>query len=73
MLGGSAMDEFARKDSNNSSSTGLKKGFLGGILFSVFAIIYGGLISMTLFAFGEGVYLLILLEENTRKTALSIE
>jgi len=51
----------------------LIRGLFGGILFSVFAIIYGGLISMTLFAFGEGVYLLISPEENTREKSLSIE
>jgi hypothetical protein len=73
VLGGSAMDAISSQYSSSSGNTGLISGLFGGIIFSIFAIIYGGLMSITLFAFGEGVYLLISLEENTRRTALLIE
>lgn len=45
-------------------------GVLGGIFASLAALIYGGGAAVTLYALGEGVYLLIDLEENTRATNL---
>lgn len=44
-------------------------GVFGGLLMSFFILLYGGIMSLTLFAAGEGVYLLLALEENTRLTA----
>jgi hypothetical protein len=73
VLGGSALDAISSQYSNGSGNTGLISGLFGGVIFSIFTILYGGLASITLFAFGEGVYLLISLEENTRRTALLIE
>jgi hypothetical protein len=46
---------------------------LGGLLMGLIAILYGGLISLTLYGMGEGVYLLIALEENTRLTATLLQ
>ncbi len=42
---------------------------VGGLLMAVLSLLYGGVAGLTLYAFGEGVALLIALEENTRRTA----
>lgn len=49
---------------------GVFGGAFGGIVFALGALIYGGGAAITLYALGEGVYLLIDLEENTRSTNL---
>ncbi len=48
-------------------------GILIGLLMSLGAILYGGGLAVTLYALGEGIYLLIALEENTRATALLLQ
>lgn len=73
ITGGSAIDAIARQYGGESSGTGVVSGIMVGGIFSFIAIISGGLTSITLFAFGEGIYLLISIEENTRKTAFVIE
>jgi hypothetical protein len=73
VLGGSALGAFAKQYGNGSAGAGLLSGFVGGALISVFVILYGGITSITLFAFGEGISLLITVEENTRKTALLLK
>ncbi len=40
---------------------------------SVIGIIYGGGLSLTLYALGEFIYLLLAIEENTRATVLLLE
>lgn len=52
---------------------GAAGGFVGAIIFSVFALLYGGGLAITMYAFGEGVDLVIALEENTRRTAAFLE
>ena len=69
VLGGAALGNLPNQLGDSSQVTGLLGGALGGILVSLVAIIYGGGISVTLYALGEGVYLLLALEENTRATA----
>jgi hypothetical protein len=44
-------------------------GVVGGVLFSLVIILGGGIYAVTIYALGEAVYLLIALEENTRRTA----
>ncbi len=44
-------------------------GIFSTVIFGVIMIIYGGGIALTLYAAGEGIYLLLALEENTRTTA----
>jgi hypothetical protein len=48
-------------------------GVIGGLIGSVIALIYGGGAAVTLYAFGEGIDLLISLEENTRQTAMVLQ
>ena len=65
VLGGTAMEDFQREF--GGMSTGL--GIVGGIVASFIIFLYGGGLAITLYALGEGVYLLLALEENTRRTA----
>jgi hypothetical protein len=50
---------------------------LGSILVTLFSgivmIIYGGSIALTLYAMGEGIYLMLALEENTRMTVAALQ
>ena len=48
-------------------------GAVGTVIFAVFATLYGGGLAVTMYALGEGVDLLIALEENTRMTASLLE
>jgi hypothetical protein len=46
---------------------------MGMVGAAIVALIYGGIVTVTLYAFGEGIYLLIALEENTRLTSQLLE
>jgi hypothetical protein len=52
---------------------GIRSTVFGGIGLSLLALLYGGITAISLIAFGEGIDLLIALEENTRKTAVMLE
>lgn len=69
VLGGAALESLSTELGEGSAAGGLFGGVVGGILLSLIAILYGGTISVTLYGFGEGIYLLLALEENTRATA----
>lgn len=73
VLGGAAADSLSRQLGSDVGLGGLFGGVLGGILGGVFVIIYGGGAALTLFAVGEGIDLLIALEENTRSTSLALQ
>ena len=73
VLGGSALNSFAQQYGRPINGSGWVGGLLGGVIATIFVIIYGGVVSLALIAFGEGIYLLIAVEENTRKTALLVE
>ncbi len=72
-LGGAAIDSFARQFGGDTSFAGMLGSVLGGLIISGLFIIYGGGLALTLFAVGEGVSLLIAMEENTRATAFFME
>ncbi len=72
VLGGAALDQFSR-GFGGDSGFGSAGGIVGGILLGVLAIVYGGGLSVTLYAAGEGIYLLIALEENTRATTMYLQ
>ena len=57
----------------NSRASGIAGSIVGGLLLSLVVLIYGGIVAISLIAFGEGIYLLIAVEENTRKTALLLQ
>jgi tetratricopeptide (TPR) repeat protein len=66
---GSLLDGIA---SNISSSINGSGGLLGNLLIGMISgglvLIIGGIPSLTSYAFGEGIYLFLALEENTRGT-----
>ncbi len=57
----------------NSRASGIAGSIFGGLIVSLIVLIYGGVVAISLIAFGEGIYLLIAVEENTRKTALLLQ
>jgi hypothetical protein len=69
VLGGAALDRFGREFGGHSPMGGFLGGMLGGVVGTVMVILYGGGLSVTLYGIGEGVDLLMALEENTRLTA----
>jgi len=77
ILGGSlmtaAIDSFSNSGGGSSGPAGVLGGVVGGVILGVIILLYGGIASITLYAFGEGIYLLIGLEENTRTTALLLQ
>jgi hypothetical protein len=70
---GTIFESVSQEIGINSNGSGVAGGIVGGLFVSFLALIYGGIISISLIAFGEGIYLLISIEENTRKTALLVE
>ena len=73
VVSGTAIEAATQQYGVNSTGAGILGGIFGGLLGGIFIILYGGLISLMLVAFGEGVYLLIGIEENTRKTTYMME
>jgi len=78
ILGGSLMSTVLNSVSNfgggsSSGPAGFLGGILGGVIIGGLILLYGGIASITLYAFGEGIYLLIGLEENTRTSALLLQ
>ncbi|MGA2505470.1 MAG: hypothetical protein ABSG01_15420 [Anaerolineales bacterium] len=67
-FGGTALSSLSRSY-GSSGAGGLFSGLLGGILVGGMILLYGGITAITTYALGEGVYLFIGLEENTRATA----
>ena len=72
VLGGAAADTFGRQLGSDVGLGGLLGGVFGGLLLSFFIVLYGGGMALTLYAAGEGIYLLLALEENTRATVLAL-
>ncbi len=70
---GTVVESFSRDIGINSSGAGVAGSIVGGLLLSLVVLLYGGIVAVSLIAFGEGIYLLIAVEENTRKTALLIQ
>jgi hypothetical protein len=53
--------------------SGIFGGILGGLFLGVLVILYGGGMAITFFALGEGIDLLLALEENTRATTMLLQ
>ena len=70
ILGGTAFENVLQTLPNGGGQgLGILGGVLGGVIASLIIIIGGGIYAISIYALGEGVYLLIALEENTRRTA----
>ncbi len=67
-LGSAALGNLGR-DGGALAASGVVGGFVAGIV----VVLYGAFLSLTLYAFGEGIYLLLALEENTRLTATILQ
>jgi len=67
-LGGAFMDSIG-SELGTDSGLGLFSGIFGGLFMAGITILYGGGSAITLYAFGEGIYLFLAIEENTRTTA----
>jgi len=77
ILGGSLMNSMMNGLNNygggSASPAGLFGGIVGGVIVGVLILLYGGIASISLYAIGEGIYLFIGIEENTRTTALLLQ
>ena len=78
ILGGSVINSILNSVSNygggsSSGPAGLFGGILGGVVIGGIILLYGGITSITLYALGEGIYLFIGIEENTRTTAFLLQ
>jgi hypothetical protein len=69
VIGGSALREAPA----GSELTRLVGSTLGGVLLAGLTILYGGLIALGAYAFGEMISLFLSLEENTRQTAAVLQ
>ena len=67
-LGGAAFENIQQDLGGDISGVGLLGSVAGGILISLFLLVTSGGLAVSLYAIGEGIYLLIALEENTRET-----
>ena len=73
VISGTALQSVSQDIGINSRASGIAGSIFAGLIISLVVLIYGGVVAISLIAFGEGIYLLISMEENTRKTALLIE
>jgi hypothetical protein len=69
VFGGAILGGMARDFGDGGGMGSFMGSTIGGLIGSLLVMLYGGTLSVTMFAFGEGVYLLLALEENTRRTA----
>ena len=73
IVGGTLIQSASQSFGFNSSGGGFVGALFGGLLGGFLVLLYGGFISLWVIAFGELIYLLIGVEENTRKTNFLIE
>jgi hypothetical protein len=73
VVSGTAIESFSQQLGGGSSGAGFLSGLFGGLIGALLVLLYGGFISLWVLAVGELIYLLIGVEENTRKTNFLIE
>ena len=67
VLGGAVVNSIFN-EFGGSGSSGIFSGIFGGLFINLFVILNGGGLALTLYAMGEGIDIMISLEENTRAT-----
>lgn len=72
LIGGAALAGTFGLD-NGTGTAGTAVTFVTGLVAAILILIYGLLVGLGLYAFGEAIYLLIALEENTRGTVALLE
>jgi hypothetical protein len=73
LLGGAMMDQVQRELGRTMGPLGMVGGAAGGAIVAAFVVIYGAVMTLFLYGAGEGIYLLLALEENTRSTAICLQ
>ena len=73
LLGGAMMDQVQRELGRTMGPLGMLGGAAGGAIAAGFVLIYGVVMTLVLYGAGEGIYLLLALEENTRTTAILLQ
>ncbi|MCJ7739330.1 MAG: hypothetical protein MUQ10_18790 [Anaerolineae bacterium] len=68
ILGGAIFDRI-QTELGNLGPVGVMGGAAGGAIVGGFLLIWGTIVAVVLLAAGEGIFLLLALEENTRTTA----
>ena len=68
VLGGAMMDQV-QSGLGELGTVGLMSGAAGGAIIGGFLLVWGTIMALLLLAAGEGISLLLALEENTRTTA----
>ncbi|MBE0409183.1 MAG: hypothetical protein IBX69_05555 [Anaerolineales bacterium] len=71
--GGVAFDTIGRDLGVNPDFANLFGNALDGLIVGFLMLLYFGFISLTTYAFGEGIYLLLAMEENTRASSLLLQ
>jgi hypothetical protein len=67
--GGAIFQSLSSQLNSGSGGVGSTEAGIAGIFMALCTLIGGAVSSVSMFALGEGVYLLIDVEENTRRTA----
>jgi hypothetical protein len=67
--GGAAMSRFEPRWGGMRMAGGL----VGGLVVGLLGLVYGLALSIGLYGLGEGIFLMLALEENTRATAMLLE
>lgn len=65
---GGALFQGAKSQLGSESSFGATEAGIAGVFAALWILIFGAISAVSIFAVGEGVFLLLDLEENTRKT-----
>jgi hypothetical protein len=73
LLGGAVMDQLQREMGRAMGPVGMVGSAAGGAVAAGFVLIYGVVMTLLLYGAGEGIYLLLALEENTRTTAICLQ
>jgi hypothetical protein len=72
VAGGAALSNLGQYG-RDLGAAGAIGGAVYGVVLGIFGIIYGGGLAVSLYGLGEGVYLAISIEENTRATVRLLE
>jgi len=72
VLGGAIVDQV-QSELGDIGPLGLMGGAAGGVIIGGFVLLWGAITALLLLAAGEGIALLVALEENTRTTALTMQ
>jgi len=73
VVSGTLIQSATQQFGINSGAGGFLGGLFGGLLGGFLILLYGGFISLWVIAVGELIYLLIGVEENTRKAGYLLE